>query len=76
VDSSALARLPVRKPTTHRATAQHVWEERAIRLAVEADAEVIGPPAEHAVQLFGDLGYLPGTRARKSERGTVRPFDG
>src|SRR6516165_164341 len=37
--------------------------ERAIRLAGGADAEVIGPPAEHAVQLVYELcGLLPGTR--------------
>ena len=41
----------------------HVCVERAIRLAGGADAEVIGPPAEHAVQLVYELsGVLPGTR--------------
>ena len=40
-----------------------VTVERAIRLAGGADAEVIGPPAEHAVQLVYQLsGVLPGTR--------------
>src|SRR5262245_52682606 len=42
----------------------HVCVERAIRLAGGADTEVIGPPAEHAVQLVYELcGLLPGTRA-------------
>src|SRR3974390_2469792 len=42
----------------------HVCVERAIRLAGGADAEVIGPPAEHAVQLVYELcGLLPGPRA-------------
>src|SRR5215467_12583160 len=42
----------------------HVCVERAIRLAGGADTEVIGPPAEHAVQLGYKLcGLLPGPRA-------------
>src|SRR5215831_12885835 len=41
-----------------------VCVESAIRLAGGADAEVIGPPAERAVQLVYELcGVLPGTRA-------------
>src|SRR6478735_2709652 len=42
----------------------HVCVERAIRLAGGADAKVIGPPTERAVQLVYKLcGLLPGTRA-------------
>src|SRR5262249_28274876 len=41
----------------------HVAVERAIRLAGGADAEIVGPPAEHAVQLVYELmGVLPGAR--------------
>jgi hypothetical protein len=58
--SSALVLEPHPPAQPH----SHVCVERAIRLAGGADAEVIGPPAERAVQLVYELcGLLPGTRA-------------
>src|ERR1700732_2394611 len=65
VDSSALASPAlVLEPKPPAQPHSRVCVERAIRLAGGADAEVIGPPAEHAVQLVYELcGLLPGTRA-------------
>src|SRR5580693_3385309 len=57
--SSALVLEPQPPAQPH----SHVRVERAIRLAGGADAEVIGPPAEHAGHLVHKLcGLLPGTR--------------
>src|ERR1700736_1540091 len=65
VDSSrACVACLVLEPQPPAQPHSHVCVERAIRLAGGADAEVIGPPAEHAVQLVYELcGLLPGTRA-------------
>ena len=48
-----------------------VCVERAIRLAGGADAEVIGPPVEHAVQLFTSSVVSCQVRARTVSAWTV-----